>query len=277
MDLPDLLRSIQDYAATFRWTPGVTPFSTFYAPLIASIIYIIGINVLPRLMEKRPPVKFTFLLAFHNLFLSGASLVMLCAIIYYLIPIYQKEGNEGILCDSQNRLSKGNHVFWYYLFYLSKYYEFFDTLFQILKKRKLIFLHTYHHVITLWLVFFTLTYEFSVQWCDITANALVHTFMYYYYYLTERGKRVWWKKHITKLQIIQFVIDITSHMAWYYYNATTPGGCTGPVWVFHFANFVIGSFLLLFIQFYIGSYKRQVPREKAAENVGDQIADKKAL
>ena len=34
----------------------------------------------------------------------------------------------------------------------------------------------YHHVITFWLVYVTLRTEFSVQWVDVTANALVHIY-----------------------------------------------------------------------------------------------------
>jgi len=172
-----------------------------------------------------------------------------------------------IVCDPEYLLATGPQVFWYYVFYISKFYEFFDTLFQLLRKKQPIFLHTYHHVITLWLVYSTLSTKFTIQWMDILANAFVHVLMYYYYFLAERGIHVWWKKYITKIQIVQFVMDISTHIMWYYYVKVALYDCSGRenVWVYHFANFVIGSFLVLFIKFYYDAYKKNRDNRKVAK------------
>jgi fatty acid elongase 3 len=256
----DKVNELMAYAAQFKFVEGVTPLSHIYWPIGGSILYVIMITVLPMWMKNREPFKFKFLLSAHNIFLSVLSFFMCLGVMYNILPYYFKGGWTELICDPLNHMSRGTHVFWYYIFYLSKYYEFFDTMFQILKKRKLIFLHTYHHVITLWLIWVTMSTNFSIQWGDIAANAFVHIIMYYYYYLTERGEKPWWKKYITKVQIVQFIFDMTTHFLWYWYNATTPGGCNGFVWVFHFANFVIGSFLVLFLQFYFTSYRRPAPK-----------------
>lgn len=256
MDLGEYISEWQKYIHTFDFTPGVTPFAAIQWPIAGSIFYLIMLFTVPKFMEKREKFTLNFILSAHNLILSVGSGIMFVMTVYYLIPIFRARGLFGLACDPTRQATTGPHVFWYYIFYLSKYYEFFDTLFQMLKKRKVIFLHSYHHVITLWLVYSTMYTRFSTQWGDIVANALVHTVMYYYYYLTERGTKVWWKQHITHLQIFQFVFDLASHFSWYYYNSTTPGGCPGAMWVFHWANFVIFSFLVLFIQFYLSNYKK---------------------
>jgi len=251
------LVNILHYINTFEWVPGTTALSSPQTPLIATCVYLIGLLVIPRLMKDREPYKLTAVVAAHNLLLCLWSLVMFLAIAYYIAGWAWSGGLYRIVCDPGNLLGKGPHMFWYYIFYLSKFYEFLDTLSLLLRKKKPIFLHTYHHVITLWLVWTTLTYSFSVQWSDITANAFVHIIMYYYYYLMEKGVQVWWKKYITKIQIIQFVVDMSLHFMWYYYSQIEGHTCAGDLYIYHFGNFVIMSFLLLFIKFYYDSYKRR--------------------
>lgn len=251
-----------DFIHNFSFEQGSTALSSLSTPVIATCIYLVGLHVVPWLMKNREPFKLKGIVAVHNLILCVWSLAMFSAITYYILLWVIRDSMFRVFCDPGYLLAKGPQVFWYYVFYISKFYEFLDTLFQLLRKKQPIFLHTYHHVITLWLVYITLSTKFTIQWTDIVANAGVHVVMYYYYYLAERGIFVWWKKYITKIQIVQFIFDIVTHFMWYYYAKIAVYGCSGVEWVFHFANFVIFSFLVLFIKFYYDAYKKKSQLKK---------------
>ena len=90
-----------------------------------------------------------------SLIMTLLSLAMFLGLIYTLVEQYLKVGNFLeffllMLCDSNKELTlKGPIYFICYVFYVSKFYELFDTVLIILKKKPLIFLHVYHHFITL--------------------------------------------------------------------------------------------------------------------------------
>jgi fatty acid elongase 3 len=160
--------------------------------------------------------------------------------------------------------------FWYYIFYVSKIYEFLDTYIQIFKQKQPPFLHTWHHCTTLTVVWATVTTEISIQWLSIGANAFVHIFMYCYYFLASLEFPVWWKRYLTKLQIIQFVLTISINLYWlygYHYEQ-----CSGNVWAWSYGMFIITTFLFLFIRFYQDSYKRGKKPETSTSNGGDAKA-----
>lgn len=53
---------------------------------------------------------------------------------FQVVPLALEMGFEGIACDSAVRSPKTPLYFWYWVFYLSKMYEFIDTAILILRK-----------------------------------------------------------------------------------------------------------------------------------------------
>lgn len=262
----------KDYINNFQYTPRQSFLHAAWIPYTAVTLYALTIFLLKKYMDTRPAIQFTGLkqlMFLHNGFLSAWSFVMLMKIMEQvlqstLIPLYQSSNltldtvNESLFCDSNRAQATNNQLyFWYHVFYLSKYYELLDTVFICIKKKPLIFLHYYHHIVTLLLCWVTMDDYIAPQWICVSTNTLVHVFMYYYYMLQTVGESVWWKKHLTKLQIIQFIADEAGNSTFlvytYLFGVACSGSWVGVVW----GLFVITSFLFLFLQFYSNTYTKK--------------------
>lgn len=149
--------------------------------------------------------------------------------------------------------------------YITKYIELLDTLFLVLKKKPLTFLHTYHHGATAFLCYIQLAGRTPISWVPIILNLMVHVVMYWYYFQAARGIKIWWKQYITTLQIVQFVIDLGfiyfafytegSSGVWSWLNLPHWGGCEGDHYAAYVGVVIITSYLFLFIGFYMSTYK----------------------
>lgn len=96
--------------------------------------------------------------------------------------------------------------------------------------------------------------------------------MYYYYYATAGGAKIWWKKYLTSMQIFQFVVDLFvvyfgtySHFVTAYWpGLPAPGDCSGAESSAIFGCALLSSYLVLFINFYIQTYKAPARGAKKA-------------
>jgi len=231
------------------------PFSSIQSVVACVAFYFISIKASQMYMKnQRDPFSLKWLSVFHNLFLFLLSVAMFVGMAVEVFKVWNTQGVFILFCDPEGVMGHGLLAFWYYIFYVSKIYEFLDTYIQIFKHKQPPFLHTWHHCTTLTIVWATLTTEISIQWLSISANAFVHIFMYCYYFLASLEMSVWWKRYLTKLQIIQFVVTIGINLYWLYgYHHHQ---CSGNVWAWSYGMFIVTTFLFLFIRFYQDSYKR---------------------
>eukprot|EP01147_Barroeca_monosierra_P003604 gene3604-6196_t len=98
--------------------------------------------------------------------------------------------------------------FWLFVHYLSKFLDFFDTIFIALRKkdRQLSFLHLYHHATIgpIWGLLLYLGYGSGVAMFGACINSFTHVLMYTHYFVSALNIRHPFKPFITSWQIFQF-------------------------------------------------------------------------
>jgi len=262
----------------FKFVGGVTPMSTIREVVSAIAIYLVVIYAVQYFMKFMKPFSLKGLFIVHNILLSGGSLILLLLILESIAPRILRNGLFWGICSEELWDDKRLELY-FFINYLFKYYELIDTLFLVLKKKKLEFLHVYHHALTAVLCFSQLVGQTSVQWVPITLNLFVHVVMYYYYAMTAAGYSIWWKKYLTSLQITQFVLDMaacyTATLTYQAYHKLIPqmfnfGNCHGTLQAAMFGCVLLTSYLYLFIEFFANTYTapKTLPPPKSVPSSG---------
>lgn len=256
--------SVMGYSVNdFEFEAGVTPMSTLKETGIFIVCYYIVIFGGRELMRNREPFKLKSLFLIHNLYLTLISGTLLALFIEQLLSTVVRGGVFHAICNKEGGWTQPLVVL-YYLNYLTKYLELLDTVFLFLKKKPLTFLHCYHHGATALLCYTQLLGSTAVSWVPITLNLTVHVVMYWYYFQSARGIRIWWKEWVTKLQIIQFIIDLgfvyfasyTCFASTYFPHFPNAGQCAGGEFAAISGIGILSSYLVLFISFYLATYRK---------------------
>jgi hypothetical protein len=237
------------------------PFDKPWVPFVGVFVYLCVIGLVNRWMKERKPYELKTLLTIHNLFLTALSLYMAVGLTYRVIHIAMNYGLFSLYCGASVE-EDDKLMFWTNIFYISKYYELLDTLFVVLRKKPLSFLHVWHHCSVVFVCYLGNYQEIVMGWITCFQNSLIHVLMYYYYSLQSMGRRdVWWRRYLTTLQIIQFVIDIVTSVFFpYFYFVGIP--CRGKLEAWLVANVTGFSFFLLFLDFYSQNYKQESGKQK---------------
>ncbi|XP_047318547.1 putative elongation of fatty acids protein DDB_G0272012 [Impatiens glandulifera] len=233
----------------FQWRQGETFASSLGFLNIAFVSYLSLTFFLRRLSV--PPIPSSILKpisAVHNIILLLISLTMVIGVT--LSTISQMPNFKWTVCFPISQPTKGPVFFWAYIFYLSKFLEFIDTLLIILagSNRRLSFLHVYHHAVVIFMCYQWVSKPQSMFPIGVATNASVHVLMYCYYFACAIGRQPKWKKAVTNCQIVQFVFGFLLSTVMIYYHFTG-SGCSG-IWQWCFNAVFNATLLAMFVDFH---------------------------
>ena len=230
---------------SWKWTMDTNEAILFQVGVC--VVYAIMVATLQGMTKSesyQPPKWLDGIRFMHNIMLSLVSLFMLIVQLTHMYEQGRFENWQTIACI--NTPNTGLYGFANFVYLASKVWEWADTVFLILTKKDVIFLHYFHHMTTFTMA--AVVHNFPVGgYCFL--NCFVHAIMYMHYAFPVR----WARSLITSTQLTQFVIVISIHT----YGYLNPSTCfdMAPVfleWAFNEA--VVAGFFLLFVNFFIQQY-----------------------
>lgn len=227
-----------------------------FLPAFVIPLYLLLVYFGPRFMKNRKPFEMKFVVASWNFLLSFVSLLMFLGIGIPLVLFLKERGIYELVCMPKGEMYVGFAFFCIWVFGISKYFELFDTVILILRKKEIQFLHWYHHATVLAFTWFSLVVLTPPGAIFGGVNSFVHTVMYYYYFLAAINKQVSWSKYVTRIQISQMVVGILIAGTWAYYHFSGAVCPMSHANIYMISSLLIYiSYLYLFLDFYFGRYK----------------------
>lgn len=251
--------------------PRVQGWLLMSSPLPQTIIlslYVYFVTSLgPKLMENRKPFELKKAMITYNFFIVLFSLYLCYEFVMSGWGTGYSFRCEIVDYSNSPKALRMVHTCW--LYYFSKFIELIDTIFFVLRKKnsQVTFLHVFHHTIMPW------TWWFGVKFAagglgtfHAFLNSAVHVVMYSYYGLSALGptyqKYLWWKKYLTTLQLVQFII-VSIHIGQFFFMKD----CNYQFPIFLYIILSYGCiFLLLFLHFWYRAYTKGQRLPKTVKN-----------
>jgi len=249
--------------------PDDLPYLYWQFPVAAVLLYVIGKYSLVYLCRKLgttgESTAFKTIVVLHNIALCLFSLWSAVSSWTAAIQSYNHRGFLATYCDYDYQIWYNSLAPVYWLFYLSKIWEFADTLILIVKQKPVSLLQFYHHcgaLLTMWGLVVTRSSQVLVFVC---LNSVIHTIMYAYFTSTALKRPFpMGRSTITQMQLAQFFIGwafgTPTFFALFGINSfgrsdwipkcNTEAGA----WAAAFGIIYLLPLVILFIQFYIKNY-----------------------
>ena len=143
--------------------------------------------------------------------------------------------------------------------------ELVDTFFIVIHKKPLIFLHWYHHITVLLYCWHSYVTKSPPGIFFVVMNYSVHSSMYFYYFLMATKMRPKWLNPmiITTFQISQMIVGVVVTLLGFYYFSTDES-CMIEKENNTAAFVMYGSYLFLFMQFFVGRYYKIARKKKVS-------------
>ncbi|KAI8128138.1 Elongation of very long chain fatty acids protein 4 [Lucilia cuprina] len=254
----------------FLFYPRVQHLPLVFSPMpvivILSLYLAFVLHYGPKWMEKRQAFQLKLIMRIYNAVQVLANLTLfICA-----IPNSYGHKKFSFTCQPVDPTNTEpwmiRLLYITYGYYLTKYLDLFDTIFIVLRKKnqQISFLHIYHHT---GMVFGCYIYMTFLPGSHATMlgliNLFVHTVMYSYYFVTSLKpikETLWWKRHITQLQLAQF-----GYLFIHFLIVLVRNTCGHPN-VVALVGFMQNMFMFaLFFEFYYKAYVKK-PKATAANN-----------
>ncbi|CAF1471360.1 unnamed protein product [Didymodactylos carnosus] len=226
----------------------------WWSSLIYAFVYVLLVFYGRKLMSSHVTgYNLRFYLIIWNCTLAAFSIWGTVRSLPEMIYSLSQHGLHYSICDKSYKY--GVTGYWAWLFMLSKTPEMIDTLFIVLRKQKLMFLHWFHHASVLIYCFYSYGYfQSSGRWF-VCMNFIVHSLMYSYYALRALQIRVplLIQQTITLLQLIQMALGCFVNIKAYEYKSNRLK-CSVSYENIFWSISLYSAYLILFIHFFYVSY-----------------------
>lgn len=221
-------------------------------------LYVIIVFGLQYYMEKRERFDLRKPLLCWSGFLAVFSIVGSIRCVISFIALYQIGGFRFVICNN-DFYTRPVSRFWGLVFCLSKLPELVDTVFIVLRKQKLIFLHWYHHITVLLFSWYCYEGQRSGGAIFMTMNFIVHAMMYSYYALRAARYRVprFIAVIVTTSQILQMVVGCLTFFSIYLWK--NDQDCKSADRHILYGGLMYFSYFVLFCHFFYNSYLKPLP------------------
>eukprot|EP01033_Poteriospumella_lacustris_P009966 gene9966-7129_t len=255
---------------TWEWNWTLQDSESIYFHVFLCLLYLATVAMLQEYVKQSkashpdnkyvPPFWLESVKYVHNIALSLVSGWMFVTLGYSIIA----DGRMNSWRDMSCRMTemKGLYGFANFVFLVSKIWEWADTYWLVLSGKKVIFLHSFHHMTTFTLA--AVTHNFPSGGFTLI-NCLVHTVMYMHYAHPLR----WARPFITSGQLLQFVFVMSVHLHAYMQPETCYDmrGLVLEWWYLIVDVFVIFIlFGLFFIEEYIEKGNKKTSKKALAAN-----------